>query len=65
MTESRYIIRRHLRPWGWRYTWQLQAGGNHERLCSTEPYTTRQAAYDGIDAHRRAAATTIVVDMSA
>lgn len=64
MEEARYIIRRHLRPWGWRYTWQLVAA-NSKAVCSSEPYTTKAHAEDGIEAHRRAAATAVIVDETA
>lgn len=64
MNDARFVIHRHWRPWGARFTFQLFAD-NNEALFASEPYATRQAARDGIKAIRRLAPHARVVDMSA
>ena len=43
------------------YWWRLKAG-NHEILCHSEIYTTRQSAQNGINAVKRIAPTAPIKD---
>lgn len=64
MSEARFVIRRHRRPWGTRYTFAL-IGTNGEPLVASEPYASKQAARSGIEAVRRAVPGAAVVDETA
>lgn len=45
------------------YFWRLK-GNNHETLCYSEVYTTKQAAYDGIAAVKRIASSAQIQDLT-
>jgi uncharacterized protein YegP (UPF0339 family) len=51
---SKWVIRRHRRLSGSRWTFQLIAA-NGEPICSSEPYNSRDAAIAGIHAVKREA----------
>lgn len=64
MNDVRFVLRRHRRPWGTRFTFVLLAN-NSEPILSSEPYTTREAAKEGIDLVKLLAPGARVVDMTA
>lgn len=64
MSDARFVIRSHRRPWGRRWTFVLLSV-NNEAVLSSEPYNSYQAAADGILAVKRLAAEAPIVDMTA
>ena len=56
---ARFVIKKHRRPWGTRFTFTLVAA-NGEPVATSEPYETKGAALRGTDAFRRAAAEAVV-----